>query len=164
MLNIVYSKCLIFFPYHFFIFGCLNITHNFSLGAYNINCTHYFVMEGATCTPVLWPLGIWYARALTQKYSHTQDSMVLFLHLHAYVQLAGFCPHWSEVVGPNHHSAIFTTTQTVLPPLTSQMLQQMYFYCILAKSLALGKPPLRRFWAEPWVRDTCVQDHWWVWR
>ena len=25
----------------------------------------------------------------------------------------------------------------------------MYFYCILAKSLALVKPPLRQFWAEP---------------
>ena len=23
---------------------------------------------------------------------------------------AGFCPHWSEVVSPNHHTAIFTTT------------------------------------------------------
>jgi len=25
--------------------------------------------------------------------------------------LAGFCPHWSVVVGPNHHSENFTTTQ-----------------------------------------------------
>ena len=24
---------------------------------------------------------------------------------------AGFCPHWSVVVGPNHHSENFTTTQ-----------------------------------------------------
>ena len=24
---------------------------------------------------------------------------------------AGFCPHWLGVVGSNHHSAIFTTTQ-----------------------------------------------------
>ena len=30
----------------------------------------------------------------------------------------------------------------------AQKLQQMYFYCILAKSLALEKPPLRQFWAE----------------
>ena len=31
------------------------------------------------------------------------------------------------------------------------MLQQMYmyFYCILAKSLALGKPPLRQSWTKP---------------
>ena len=64
-----------------------HITRNFGLGAYDINCTHYFVMEGVTCTPVHWPLGIWYVWALTQKYSHTQDSTVLFLHLHVYVQL-----------------------------------------------------------------------------
>ena len=37
-----------------------------------------------------------------------------------------------------------------LPPLTSpkntNMLQQMFFYCILAKSLALGKPSLRQYY------------------
>ena len=31
---------------------------------------------------------------------------------------SGFCPHWSGVIGSNHHSAIFTTTQAYLPPLT----------------------------------------------
>ena len=30
----------------------------------------------------------------------------------------GFFPHWSGVVDSNHHSAIFTTTQAYLPPLT----------------------------------------------
>ena len=25
--------------------------------------------------------------------------------------IPGFCPHWSEVVGPNHYSAFLTTTQ-----------------------------------------------------
>ena len=25
---------------------------------------------------------------------------------------SGFCPHWPGVVGPNHHSAVFATTQT----------------------------------------------------
>ena len=25
----------------------------------------------------------------------------------------GFCPHWSGVVGPNHHSAFFTTTLAI---------------------------------------------------
>ena len=34
------------------------------------------------------------------------------------------------------------------------MLQQMYFYCILAKSLALGKPLLKQFWAEPCTQST----------
>ena len=39
----------------------------------------------------------------------------------------------------------FTTTQTVFTTTHTskniKILQQMYFYCILAKSLALGKPP-----------------------
>ena len=29
----------------------------------------------------------------------------------AELECAGFCPHWSGVVGPNHHSAFFTTTR-----------------------------------------------------
>ena len=90
--------------------------------------------------------------------AHTQCSeMQMYYHGQTHIQTctSGFCPHWSEVVGP-----IATTTQPFLPPLKQflspltspkkKILQQMYSYCVLAKSLALGKPPLRQFWAEPW--------------
>ena len=58
------------------------------------------------------------------------------MELEAVSTRTGFCPHWSEVIGPNHHSAIFTTTHKSK---NIKMLQQIYiyFYCILAKSLAL---------------------------
>ena len=70
------------------------------------------------------------------------------VYAHSYL-LAGFCPHWLEVVGPIHHSVVFFTTTHKSKNI--EKLQQMYFYCILAKSLALGKPPLRQFWTEPCI-------------
>ena len=30
---------------------------------------------------------------------------------------AGFCPHWSAVVGSNHHLASLTTTQLLFNPI-----------------------------------------------
>ena len=52
--------------------------------------------------------------------------------------IAGFCPHWSGVVSPNHHSAFFTTTQAqnglFLPPLrennSTKMLYSMQYNTI----------------------------------
>ena len=32
------------------------------------------------------------------------------MHLVCYYPYSGFSPHWSGVVGSNHHSTIFTTT------------------------------------------------------
>ena len=52
---------------------------------------------------------------------------------------AGFCPHWSEVVGPNHHSTFLTTTlatftTTHIVNYCTKWLLFMKFDCHLAKS------------------------------
>ena len=43
--------------------------------------------------------------------------------------LSGFSPHWSGVVGYNHHSAIFTTTQACF--ITTQGVKCAEMLCLM---------------------------------
>ena len=54
-----------------------------------------------------------------------------FTQANSFTTIAGFCPHWSGVVGPNHHSAFFTTTRAqnglFLPPLRENNSTKMQY-------------------------------------
>jgi hypothetical protein len=65
------------------------------------------------------------------RYIYGANIMVMYMYMYMYMYMnmyicmhgytprvslcvcmsSGFFPHWSGVVGPNHHSAIFTITQ-----------------------------------------------------
>ena len=62
---------------------------------------------------------------------------------------SGFCPHWSGVVGPNHHSAIFTGS--FYHHLQSVERAEMLYLMQFDNTLAKVQPPLGLSWAEPCI-------------